>query len=221
MKLSLNNAVIAYDSNVVLRDVNLTISRGEACSLRGPNGSGKTSLIRCLLGLRNPRRGERVCDFRKIGYVPQTRAISGDFPISVERCLEMSFPGFTYLWNKNKRRLMREKIRTALEAAGIAHRAERMLRECSGGELQRTLIARALVHEPELLVLDEPTNSLDAKGKREIMKLLMEFNRNQKGGILMTTHETDNALPEMNMFTKRIIIENGTANVEKSGDGKN
>ena len=211
-ELLLQNAVIGYGSNIILENVNLELKGGEACALLGPNGSGKTSLIRCLLGLQKLKAGIRSSGFHSYGYVPQMRSLDRQFPITIKRCLEMSFPGFGYLIGQ-KRLKMSEKVDKALELVGIKHKSSQLLRECSGGELQRALIARALVHFPELLVLDEPTNSLDVSGKREILELLESLYKKNRITILLTTHESN--LDIMKMFTSKIKIEEKTLLKEK------
>ena len=203
--LEIRSGTVAYGTNIVLDNVNLRLGQGEFCSLLGPNGSGKTSLIRVLLGLKRLKAGDRFSGFGQIGYVPQARRLDRQFPVTVLRCLETDFVGPAYLWRPGKRRRMYAKIQKAMDVTGIAHRAHQLLRECSGGELQRTLIARALVLEPELLVLDEPTNNLDKQGKIDILALLDELHQERGLTVLMTTHETDPAL--LDLFSSQIELE--------------
>lgn len=188
--LHVQNVQIAHGARTVLEGVTFSIEPGEACAIVGPNGSGKTTLLRCLLGLHPPRAGRLENGFGYFGYVPQARALDPLFPITVRRALEMSFPGPAPILLPSHRAMLKNAVREALEYVGITDLSEKLLRECSGGQLQKALIARALVHRPQLLVLDEPTNSLDVAGKQDLIMLLGRF-RTDGTAILMTTHEAD------------------------------
>ena len=198
---------VAHGARTVLSGVTFSLGQGEACAIVGPNGSGKTTLLRCLLGLHEVRAGRLEIRFSHFGYVPQIRALDPLFPVTVRRALEMSFAGPAPLLFPSRRALVREAVSEALEYVGIGKLSEKLLRECSGGQLQKALIARALVHRPELLVLDEPTNSLDQAGKQDLMVLLARF-RSEGAAILMTTHETE--IADSPVFDSELMVKGQT-----------
>jgi len=175
MTYLLNEPVIAIDglslslgSQQILEDISLTVRRGDWYAIIGPNGGGKTTLIRAILGLIQPDSGTiRVfgCDpvtvRNRIGYVPQYHTFGFDFPILVR---EMVLSGRVGRIHGISRRYQADDIRAAEKAIasmGIAHLADRPIGALSGGERQRAIIARALAGEPELLLLDEPTVYVD------------------------------------------------------------
>lgn len=173
----------AYDEAPVLEDVNLHVEAGEFLGLVGPNGGGKTTLLRVILGLLDPARGrvellgQRPRRGRKrVGYVPQVARFERDFPISVEETVLLGRLGLTSrLWGWS--RSDRDAAAKALDEAGVADLRHRHLATLSGGQLQRTLIARALACEPELLLLDEPTSNVDLRAEEDIFDLLGDLNR--------------------------------------------
>ncbi len=195
----------------------MEILEGEACLLSGPNGSGKTTLMRTLLGLLRPVAGSFDSTFRRIGYVPQEKTVDRQFPVTIQACLHMSFPGFRYAFRRSLRQERRKTVERALDLVGLRGKAQQQLASSSGGEIQRTLIARALVRSPDLLVMDEPTSSLDKAGKAEVLSILRRL---QKEGLtlLITTHEAE---PEEGLFTHLITIDQGRVSKAKArGKGR-
>lgn len=182
-----------YGREPVLEDINLTLYDGDFVGIIGPNGGGKTTLVRVLLGLLAPMRGEvRILGRpaqqgrREIGYVPQVVRFDEMFPISVWNVARMG--------RLNRRGLLRrytarddETVAWALEQVGIADLRDRPIGELSGGQRQRAYIARALASEPRILLLDEPTSSVDPQASGDIYELLHALNK--RVTILLVSHD--------------------------------
>lgn len=162
---------------VVLEDVSLRLEAGRIVTLIGPNGAGKTSLVRVLLGLLKPTAGRVV---RKpglrVGYVPQRLAVDATLPLTAL--------GFLRLAGADPAR-----CRRSLARVGVDGLADRPLAALSGGELQRALLARALLRRPELLVLDEPDQGLDIPGRRALHQLLAELRDELGCAVLLVSHD--------------------------------
>ena len=176
--LTLEEISVAFSGHQVLDRVSLTLQAGEIVTLIGPNGAGKTTLLRVALGLQPPSQGHRSQrQGLTIGYMPQRLNVDAAFPLSVERFLRLGA------------RASRPALEKVLQETGISQLAQAALQDLSGGELQRALLARALLREPELLVLDEPLQGVDVIGQVEIFQLLTRI-RNQRGcAILMVSHD--------------------------------
>lgn len=193
LAVSLEGVSFAYNSRPVLEDVNLTVKRGEFLAVVGPNGGGKTTLIKLILGLLRPAAGTvrvfgRAPEAARamIGYVPQHLGTSKGFPLTVMDLVLMGDVGAaSFGWRSGRH--IRERARQALERVEMAAHAERPVSELSGGQMKRAVVARALVSEPELLLLDEPTASIDPQGKF----CFYEFLARLKGGItiLVVSHD--------------------------------
>jgi len=182
----------------ILSDVTFALERGEFLGIVGPNGSGKTTLIRLLLGLLKPTRGtvtlfglstDAFSQWRKVGYLPQKiAAFNPNFPATVEEIVALgllagkSFP-------RRIARTDRRSIDEAMALLDITSIRNKLIGELSGGQQQRVLIARALVAEPELLILDEPTTALDPEGRERFFATLKTLNRHRAVTIIMITHD--------------------------------
>ena len=174
----------SFHNHTVLTDVNLTIQEKDFLAVIGPNGGGKTTLIKIMLGLLPPDRGT-VRIFGKspdsishrVGYVPQDINFNRNFPIST---LDVVYMGRLRMTNSHIRHNRQDQIsaREALEKLGMWKYRSVRIDELSGGQRQRVFIARALVTKPELLFLDEPTSSIDAQGQSDLYALLKELNQN-------------------------------------------
>lgn len=169
---------LAPGGTPILERVDLAVHAGELVSLIGPNGSGKTTLVRTLLGLVKPDSGsvERRAGLR-IGYVPQRLAIDRAMPLTAERFLALAPRG-----GERQRR-------AAMAELGIAHAAARAVQDLSGGEFQRLLLARALLAEPELLVMDEPAQGIDVVGQAELYHWIGELRVRRGCGVLLVSHD--------------------------------
>ena len=185
-----------YHGHTALDDVSFSLPTGSFLGLLGPNGSGKSTLIKSLMGLLDPWQGE-VRVFGKgptevreqVGYVPQIEGIDWRFPVSVREVVAMglyrrSF-GLRRFWRSRAEEL---RVMAALDLLSMGHLAKRQVAELSGGQQRRVLCARALVKQPRLLILDEPTAGLDAGAERELLDLLTVISA---GGatIVMCTHK--------------------------------
>ena len=189
----LSGVSVERGGQVVLEDVDLRVERGDYLAILGPNGSGKTTLLRTLLGLHTPTRGTlRVLGSSpeaargRVGYVPQRAAFDLDFPIQAGEVVRMG----RLARKRWFRRYDDEDIaasRRALEQVDAGHLSQRAIGALSGGELQRVLIARALAAEPEILLLDEPTASLDERIGRGVWEILEELS--QRITIVLVSHD--------------------------------
>jgi len=191
--ISVRNVWAGYDGDNVLQDVNLEVQAGDFVGLIGPNGGGKTTLLRVLLGLLPVTRGEvRVmgkpvrAGRRHVGYVPQVVEFDHDFPISVWDVARMGRLGKRGLFKRYTRE-DDEIVAEALEKVGMARFQRRAIGELSGGQRQRVYIARALAQEPDILFLDEPTANIDSESTTSIYELLSELN--ERATILLISHD--------------------------------
>ena len=162
----------------VLENVSIAVEPGEIVTLIGPNGSGKTTLVRTILGLQRPYDGEvRQRDGLRIGYVPQRLSIDPILPLTVRRFLRLG----------GKRDEI--VLQRAADEVGGSDLLPRQIEELSGGELQRMALARALLREPELLVLDEPLQGVDFTGQLALFNLIDRVRRERGCGVLMVSHD--------------------------------
>ena len=185
--IRLDGVTCAYGVEPVLLDVCLSVGAHQFTGIVGPSGSGKTTLLKVLLGSVTPRRGEvlRQAGLR-VGYVPQVETVDWNFPVTVGECVLMARTrGRTLPWPSRSERADANEVLTRL---GIGQLSRRHIRELSGGQQQRVFLARALLGDPQLLLMDEPTSGVDARTRHEVLHLLDELN--QAGtAIVLTTHD--------------------------------
>jgi len=196
----IDNAVVSYREDIALRGVSLKISKGEFVGVIGPNGAGKTTLLTVVNGMGKLLDGKvRVLGHylksgnghslrKKVGYVPQVQNIDPRMPICVREVVMIGRYGILGLF-KRPGRSDYEIVDEALELVGMTHLAERPIGHLSGGELQRVAIARALAQQPELLLLDEPTASLDWKAQSDILELVKMIHDTRFLTTLFVTHD--------------------------------
>ncbi len=180
--LRLADASLGYGEGAILTGVNLSVSKGEFLAIVGPNGAGKTTLLRALLGVLPRLDGERSVNAR-IGYAPQRSTLDPIYPFVAREVVAMGLMGDPSLPEAERG----ERVNRALAACGLVALAETAVREMSGGQKQRVVVARALVSEPDVLVLDEPTNDLDLSGEHEVMELVARLQREGRT-VVMVTH---------------------------------
>ena len=191
--VELENVSFSFNGRAILRNVDLRIERGDFMGMIGPNGGGKTTLIKLMLGLLRPDKGSiRVLGrppgktSHRVGYVPQNTNINPEFPISA---LDVVLMGQLQPGNRRIRHSRQDRVvaHEALDKMGMGPYCHRRIGELSGGQRQRVLIARALVCEPEILLLDEPTAHIDTKGQTDLYRLLKSLN--QEMTIVVVSHD--------------------------------
>ena len=200
--VTFDHATLSYGRRVVLSDLTFEIPEGDFLGLVGPNGSGKTTILRAILGTLQPSAGTvtRRPELR-FGYVPQRDQVDYGFPLRVLDVVLMGRYDRVGIGRRPKPD-DRDRAQAALEAVGISELAREPLTRLSGGQKQRTLIARALVGEPTLLVLDEPTTGMDLVSTTQILGLVRELHERSGLTVLMVSH----ALNEIANYVTRIAL---------------
>ena len=172
-----------FGRRTVLDDVGLTVAEREIVTVIGPNGAGKSTLLRILLGLTAPDRGERwLRPGIAIGYMPQRLPVDSSLPLSVRRFLRLGRPQVSTTWGD-------DRLRAALDEVGAAEVLDTAIQSISGGEFQRVLLARALLRDPALLVLDEPVQGVDVAGQEDLFRLILAIRDRRGCGVLMVSHD--------------------------------
>ncbi|MDE5684234.1 MAG: ATP-binding cassette domain-containing protein [Muribaculaceae bacterium] len=192
------------EKRVILSDVNFTVDKGDFIAITGPNGGGKTTLLRLILGLLKPTEGSIVfcdesgkpCQPPAIGDLPQKNSVDSHFPITVR---EVVLSGLLAQKGMDKS-LVKERVDELLEAVGLTELVSRPIGALSGGQLQRALFARAIARRPQLLVLDEPLSYLDKTFEKRLYKIVAEIAKNTT--ILLVSHE----MSEIGGMANRHII---------------
>ncbi|WML45328.1 metal ABC transporter ATP-binding protein [Neobacillus sp. PS3-40] len=187
-----------YEKDIVLENINISIPKGSFLAIVGPNGSGKSTLLKLILGLLKPQKGEiklfgdemnRFKDWEKIGYVSQkANSFNTGFPASVFEVVSSGLTkklGMFRFFKKEDK----QKVLHALEAVDMEKYKNRNIGELSGGQQQRVFIARALVSEPQLLILDEPTVGIDVQNVNAFYQMLADLNKNRDITLLLVTHD--------------------------------
>lgn len=196
----------SYGAEPVLEGVDMTVARGQFTGLVGPSGSGKTTLLKLLVGTLHASTGlvERTRDLR-VGYVPQVDSVDWHFPVTVRAVILMARRGRTFApWASRDEHA---RVEDVLERLGLGGLGDRHIRELSGGQQQRVFVARALVREPDLLLLDEPTSGVDVRTRHEVMHLLGDLHASGHT-IVLTTHDLNGIaahLPHIVCLNKTII----------------
>jgi zinc/manganese transport system ATP-binding protein/zinc transport system ATP-binding protein len=220
--VELNQVSFAYGAQAVLSDVCLQLKQGQFAALVGPSGAGKTTLLKLVLGTLAPTRGRVSVHGRDvagrpppgIGYVPQLETVDWNFPITVAQVVQLGRIRRSGRWPWPSRA---EAGRAAelLERLGLAGLGPRHIRKLSGGQQQRVFLARALMAEPDLLVLDEPTAGVDMRTAEEVLHLLAELNR-AGTTVLVTTHDLNAAaahVPWVVCLNRRVVAQGPTEDV--------
>ncbi len=213
--VEIKNLNFEYNGETILKDINLTIEKGDYLAIIGPNGGGKTTLIKLVLGLLKATSGTIVLQTKKIGYVPQYTNFSLDIPITIlDVVLQGRLSRYKFFYSKKDREIAFEK----LKLVGMEHSANKKISDLSGGERQRILIARALVSNPDILILDEPTSAIDIKGQKEIYQILKKLPMTK----IIISHDTNILLEGVNKVawvSKTLILHNTPDLHFSRGDG--
>jgi manganese/zinc/iron transport system ATP- binding protein len=205
--ITFDHATLGYGRRVVLSDITFDIPAGDFLGLVGPNGAGKTTILRAILGTLVPQQGTVTkAPGLRFGYVPQRDSVDYGFPLKVLDVVMMGRYDRIGLFRRPSQS-DRELACAALDHVGIGNLADQQLSALSGGQKQRALIARALVGEPNVLVLDEPTNGMDLVSTTQILGLVRELHERDNLTVLMVSH----ALNEVANYVDRIalVVERG------------
>jgi zinc transport system ATP-binding protein len=189
--IKLENVTYRYNSDLVLENISFKADQGDLLGIIGPNGAGKTTLFSLILGLLEGYQGKITVfgeDIRnnrkilkKIGYIPQKNIIDQGFPATVEEIVSLGV----------FERKTKDKIISAINTVGLLEQKHKRIGELSGGQQQRILIAKALVNEPQLLILDEPTTAIDLETQNKFYALLRKLNSENKITIILASHDLD------------------------------
>jgi zinc transport system ATP-binding protein len=192
--VEINRLSYAYSGTLVLSNISFKIEEGDILGIIGPNGAGKTTLFSCMLGLRDDYTGtirilgeeikkKKSKVFKSIGYIPQKNTVDQNFPATVEEIVSL---GINVTGKTSN-----EKIALALETVGLLAQKDRRVGELSGGQQQRVLIAKAMVNDPKLLILDEPATGIDLEMQNKFYSLLKKLNQENKITIIWSSHDLD------------------------------
>lgn len=218
LPLQVDNLSVSLGGKIVLHDVNVKIKPASFVALVGPNGAGKTTFLRAILGVIPKINGS--CEVggktgtaaaKAIGYVPQRQEFAWDYPISVENVVLSGF-GRNIPWYRRARREHWQAVYAALEKVQLWEMRSRQIGQLSGGQKQRVLIARALVNNPHILLLDEPFTGLDQPTIDLLMELFQKL-ASSGAAILMSTHDLTGAICGCDrlILLNRTVIADGTA----------
>lgn len=214
--LEVNNLTFSYGNEPIFNKIGFSVYKGDFVAVIGPNGAGKSTLLRLMLGELPPASGSirlfgqdihRFKNWPRIGYVPQAGLQSSvNFPATVEEIVKVNLFSRIGLLRFPKRE-HREKTLQTLEAVEMGAYSRRMIGELSGGQQQRVLLARVLVNEPEIMLLDEPTTGVDTQSVQSLYELLRQLNRKTGLTIVMVTHDIVRAV---NYVSKVFCLEDGS-----------
>jgi len=202
--LEIKNLSAGYDNNIVLENISMEVFSGDFIGVIGPNGGGKTTLIKTILGLIKPTSGEMNLFISKtnIGYLPQVNQIDKRFPITVIDVVRSGKANSALFSSFHKNSVEKEKAESLLAEMGISSIRNKPIGELSGGQMQRVFLCRALMNQPELLVLDEPSTYVDNNFEGELYLKLKELN--EQMAILLISHDVGT----ISFFVKTIACVN-------------
>lgn len=209
--IELDNVVVGYDQHVIIPEVNLLVNRGDFIAITGPNGGGKTSLLRVILGLIKPEHGTvrfydegRIIEKLNIGYLPQKNAIDHRFPITVEEVVGSGLLKNRFVWNNKLTDEENCRVDDILELVGMAQYRNSSIGNLSGGQLQRVLFGRSIIANPSVLVLDEPLSYVDKTFESQFYNIVEDLAK--KTTVILVSHEMARI---MQMANRHIIVDHG------------
>lgn len=218
--VELKNISFSYGGKNVLEDVTLNVHKGDYLGIIGPNGGGKTTLLKIALGLLTPKHGtvhlfgQDICCFNrwsKIGYVPQKATnFDSNFPLTVEEVVAMGRYGKAY---------RQDIVNTSLKQVEMFEFRKKLIGDLSGGQQQRIFIAKALAGEPEIIFLDEPTVGVDTKTQEQFYNILKKLNTKLKITLVLISHDIDviaSETTEIACINKKLIYDNNPENFLRS-----
>ncbi len=224
--ISVSGLTVSYSGQEAVNDINITVNKGEFLGLIGPNGGGKTTVLSSILGLTEKNSGtikilgRAIKDGRRlIGYVPQTSAVDRDFPITVMETVLSAFLNSGLHPFKRFNPLEKAKAAETLGILGLSGMENKPIKALSGGEFQKLLIARALVSNPDILLLDEPVSNIDDSSRNEIYSILKELNGKGKT-IIMVTHDMqnlDSLFSRLIYINRTVLFDGSPSDYQKGG----
>lgn len=216
--IELRHVTAGYDKKMVLRDISLTVWEKDFLGIIGPNGGGKTTLLKVILGLLKPHSGTLQCYANgvavpelKIGYLPQMSLIDKKFPISVREVVTSGLSAEKPLF-RSFNSAQRQRVEEVIAQMGLEEQANRPIGALSGGQLQRVLLGRSIVSRPQVLILDEPNSYVDKRFESHFYQLLGEINK--ESAIILVSHDIGTVLT----MVKNIACVNETLHYHSGSD---
>jgi zinc transport system ATP-binding protein len=206
--LKLESVGYSISKSNILENITFDLEIGDSLVIIGPNGSGKTTLLKIILGIISDYTGKVIFNNGnniKIGYVPQQKTLDKSFPATA---MELVANGITGEWNFNFQKENDDQIFEILEKLNVSHLVNKQISELSGGELQKIYLARAIIKQPQLLLLDEPSTGIDFNSENEIMSIIKDLNTQNNTTIILVTHNktiAENNANKLLLLNKKII----------------
>ena len=212
--IEIKNLTVAYGENIALEDLNLNIEVGSLMALVGPNGAGKSTLIKTILKFLKQITGEIKINAKTLAYVPQRNSVDWDFPTTLFDVVEMGCYGRVGLFKRvNKEE--KQKVLKAIEQVGMLEFKDRQISELSGGQQQRAFIARALVQEADIYLMDEPFQGVDSTTEKSIVEILKKLKA--EGKTIIVVHHDLQTVPayfeSVALINKAVIVSGKVSEV--------
>lgn len=212
--IEIKNLTVAYGENIALEDLNLNIEVGSLMTLVGPNGAGKSTLIKTILKFLKQITGEIKINAKTLAYVPQRNSVDWDFPTTLFDVVEMGCYGRVGLFKRVSKE-EKQKVLKAIEQVGMLEFKDRQISELSGGQQQRAFIARALVQEADIYLMDEPFQGVDSTTEKSIMEILKQLKA--EGKTIIVVHHDLQTVPtyfeSVALINKAVIVSGKVSEV--------
>lgn len=212
--IEIKNLTVAYGENIALEDLNLNIEVGSLMALVGPNGAGKSTLIKTILKFLKQITGEIKINAKTLAYVPQRNSVDWDFPTTLFDVVEMGCYGRVGLF-KRVSKGEKQKVLKAIEQVGMLEFKDRQISELSGGQQQRAFIARALVQEADIYLMDEPFQGVDSTTEKSIVEILKQLKAEGKT-IIVVHHDLQTVatyFESVALINKAVIVSGKVSEV--------
>ena len=212
--IEIKNLTVAYGENIALEDLNLNIEVGSLVALVGPNGAGKSTLIKTILKFLKQITGEIKINAKTLAYVPQRNSVDWDFPTTLFDVVEMGCYGRVGLFKRVSKE-EKQKVLKAIEQVGMLEFKDRQISELSGGQQQRAFIARALVQEADIYLMDEPFQGVDSTTEKSIVEILKKLK--SEGKTIIVVHHDLQTVPtyfeSVALINKAVIVSGKVSEV--------
>ena len=212
--IEIKNLTVAYGENIALEDLNLNIEVGSLMALVGPNGAGKSTLIKTILKFLKQITGEIKINAKTLAYVPQRNSVDWDFPTTLFDVVEMGCYGRVGLFKRVSKE-EKQKVLKAIEQVGMLEFKDRQISELSGGQQQRAFIARALVQEADIYLMDEPFQGVDSTTEKSIVEILKQLKA--EGKTIIVVHQDLQTVPayfeSVALINKAVIVSGKVSEV--------